>query len=585
MENKLSKRIAIVGAGPAGLFMYKKIVESGRTDFEVHLFERKNTIGSGMPYSPEGAGIEHVTNISDNEVPDIATSITEWIQTIPGKTLDTFGIAAENFKANKVLPRLLFGHYLAEQFKSFLQTGAAAGIKTKLHLNANVVDIIDFPDQNEVGIEIEGKAVESFDAVIICSGHNWPSGHEHRIAGYYDSPYPPSKINGCFNHPVALRGSSLTAIDAIKSLARGNGSFSKDKEGKLLFTPGAESPHFRIVVHSRNGLLPAIRIHLDDPLISRTTLLSRQQILEHIEDNGGFLSLDFMFEKNFKDKIREKDPEFYERVKHMDMETFVDAMMALRERLEPFQLFRAEYAEALKSLRRKESVYWKEMLVVLSFAMNYPAKYLSAEDMLRYQKVLAPLIAIVIASVPQGSSEELLALNDAGLLDIVSVGDDSTVEASEEGGALYSYRDESGRLQQTHYKTFVDCVGQPQLFYKDLPFPSLVENEVVSQAYIRFKSRDQGKLQLENANREVVVFPSGEYYLKVRGLGINDNFQVLDPYGVPNDRIFIMAVPYIGGYNPDYSGLDFCDEASGKILSVLADAANNFNATTRGATQ
>ena len=43
------------------------------------------------------------------------------------------------------------------------------------------------------------------------------------------------------------------------------------------------------------------------------------------------------------------------------------------------------------------------------------------------------------------------------------------------------------------------------------------------------------------------------------GITINDNFQVLDKYGAYSDRIYIMAAPYIGGYNPDYSGLDFCE--------------------------
>ena len=30
-----------------------------------------------------------------------------------------------------------------------------------------------------------------------------------------------------------------------------------------------------------------------------------------------------------------------------------------------------------------------------------------------------------------------------------------------------------------------------------------------------------------------------------------------------------MAVPFIGGLNPDYSGLDFCDTASDKIAETI----------------
>jgi hypothetical protein len=30
-----------------------------------------------------------------------------------------------------------------------------------------------------------------------------------------------------------------------------------------------------------------------------------------------------------------------------------------------------------------------------------------------------------------------------------------------------------------------------------------------------------------------------------------------------------MAVPFIGGLNPDYSGLDFCDTAASRIVRKL----------------
>lgn len=133
------------------------------------------------------------------------------------------------------------------------------------------------------------------------------------------------------------------------------------------------------------------------------------------------------------------------------MEEFVTAMMELRERLDPFQLLKAEYAEAKKSIRRKESVYWKEMLGVLSFALNYPAKHLSAEDMQRLQKSLTPLISIVIAYIPQSSSEELLALHQAGVLDLIPVGDESHVGAVTEGGASYHYTDVAGKELSVYF--------------------------------------------------------------------------------------------------------------------------------------
>jgi len=249
--------------------------------------------------------------------------------------------------------------------------------------------------------------------------------------------------------------------------------------------------------------------------------------------------------------------------------------MDLRERLDPFQLLHAEYVEAEKSIKRHESVYWKEMLAVLSFAMNYPAKYLSAEDMLRLQKVLMPLISVVIAFAPQQSCIELLALHNAGVLDMVPVGQDSDVIAEGKGGATYMFMDKDGNQQSVYYKTFVDCVGQPHLLYNDFPFKGLVESKTVSPAKLLFKDADEGKKALQDGNNEVEK-TNGKYYLKVSGITINDNFQVIDQFGAYNPRIYIMAVPYIGGYNPDYSGLDFSEEASGRIGESMFESHRYF---------
>jgi len=72
------------------------------------------------------------------------------------------------------------------------------------------------------------------------------------------------------------------------------------------------------------------------------------------------------------------------------------------------------------------------MLAVLCFAMNHLAKYFSAENMQRLQKVLIPLFSIIIAFVLQKPYVELLALYQAGVLSLVSVGVDSSVKRQED---------------------------------------------------------------------------------------------------------------------------------------------------------
>jgi len=71
-------------------------------------------------------------------------------------------------------------------------------------------------------------------------------------------------------------------------------------------------------------------------------------------------------------------------------------------------------------------------------------------------------------------------------------------------------------------------------------------------------------------NEMVIKDNNEKYHLIVPGVTINDNFQIIDRYGKTNERIYIMAVPYIGGFNPDYSGIDFCEAASETIMKSLS---------------
>lgn len=565
MDTKTAKKkIAIIGGGPSGLFMYKRLVESPDPNFEIEIFERKDYLGAGMPYSAEGANVEHITNVSDNEIPIIFNSIEDWVKIAPQEVLKKFDIDSDKFNEYKVLPRLFFGEYLSAQFNLLKEFAENKGIKTQVHLNCVVEDIIDLPADNQVAISVNGQDEACFDQVIICTGHNWPKKYEGKIPNYFDSPYPPKKVALQVNHTVGIMGSSLTAIDALRTLARQNGKFTNNEDGTYSYQ--VENKGFKIVMHSRSGLLPAVRFHLEDSHLGKQETLSKAEIQESIKINGGFLPLDLVFEKNFKEMFIEKDPVFYEKIKNMNLEAFVGAMMDYREKMEPFDLFKKEYDEAEKSIEKRKSIYWKEALAILSFAMNYPAKYLSAEDMERLQKVLMPLISIVIAFVPQSSCRELLALHDAGVLSIVAVGDHAKVEPLETGGADYHYELDDQKVS-VHFDTFIDCIGQPHLSFDDFPFKSLITNKTISPAKLKFQSAKIGEEKMKQ--NDLVVKKGDDYLLTVPGITINDHFQVVDEGGQANKRIYIMAVPYIGGYNPDYSGIDFCEAASEVVLDCI----------------
>ncbi|HEY4197276.1 MAG TPA: FAD/NAD(P)-binding protein [Mucilaginibacter sp.] len=214
-------RIALLGGGPAALFMLKRLLETGRKDLEVTIFEQRRRLGMGMPYSTAGAGEEHITNVSANEIPELVTPIAEWIKTAPSTRLH-FQLDGK-FNNYKVLPRLLFGKYLANQFELLLEKVGKAGLKVHVHFESEVTDVAE--KDGKITVTVNHRQKSQHDIAVMCTGHHWPAPHEGKVKGYFDSPYPPSKLELKLDHPVAIKGSSLTAVDAIRTLARQHGRF------------------------------------------------------------------------------------------------------------------------------------------------------------------------------------------------------------------------------------------------------------------------------------------------------------------------------------------------------------------------
>ncbi|MFD2966594.1 FAD/NAD(P)-binding protein [Sphingobacterium bambusae] len=561
-------RLAIIGGGPMALLLLRRLLDDFYGHLDIAIFEKQDVLGAGMPYSKQGANVEHIANVSANELPEILDPMQAWGAKQGKGSLYGFSIDEEGFNVQKALPRLLLGAYLADEFEKVIAACRAKGFAVTVHYRCAVIDIIDDPTAGRLTV-VHQQGRGDFDKAIICSGHLWPRDKESVIPNYFDSPYPPSKFAGRNNYPVAIRGASLTAIDAVRTLARNNGEFHRSSDGTLFYRLAQQSEEFRLVLHSRGGLLPAVRFHLEDTQLGHGQLLSPEEI-EHIkDDNEGFVPLDYLYEHIFLERIKVQRPSFHQTIQELTMEEFVEKMMEFREDIEPFELLEREYREAARSITERKSIYWKEMLAILSYTMNYPAKYFSAEDMLRLQKTLKPLISIIIAFLPQQSVEELLALRAAGLISLVDVGEDSEIEPLQGGGINYHYRTDEGQACCDSYAFFVDCIGQPSLSIADLPFDSLRTSKTLAPAMVKFRSASAGEEAYALDVKGVGKAKDGNYYMQLTGVAINDHFQVTDIFGKINERLYMLAVPFIGGFNPDYSGLDFAEEASSRVLKSL----------------
>ena len=564
----MSEKIALVGGGPAALFMFKKLTaDIQKEEIEIIIYEKNGQLGAGMPYSRIGALPEHVTNVSGNEIPSLQQSIKEWVANAEKEILKPYNINSDNFNDYKVMPRLLFGIYLQKQFEVLIKKSKSKNIKTTVWYNTKVENIVYDKDTGFSTIIDDKQKNIVVNKVIICTGHVWPKTYEGKINGWFDSPYPPEKLKQKYNSPIAIKGASLTAIDAIKTIAYTNGHFTQNEDSSYNYQLNKESTGLKIVMHSLNGYLPAVRFHLEDTHLTPKNFIQEKDVPVLKEKFGGYIPLDFIYETNFVEPLKTNDNALYNKIKDFSIEEFVAFMFKDRENIDGFQLLEQEYKEAEESIENRTSLVWKETLGALSYAMNYPAKHMSAEDMLRLKKVLMPLVSLIIAYLPQGSCRELLALHNAGILSLLAVDGNSDVKPNKTGGADYWY--DHNQQKKLHFKTFINAVGQPAMQFNEFPFESLKEHGIVSAAYLHFKDNANAEQEINNHNEQVVPAATEGYYLKVPGININDHFQVLNNFGAFNPSIFIMAVPFIGGLNPDYSGLDFCDTASDKIAETI----------------
>jgi hypothetical protein len=159
-------------------------------------------------------------------------------------------------------------------------------------------------------------------------------------------------------------------------------------------------------------------------------------------------------------------------------------------------------------------------------------------------------------------------MHEAGYLELIADGGSGLVEFGDDEDIIYNFKDESVKEEKAHFKTLINCIGQKYFLIDDFPFKGLLENGTVRGARIKFKSSDAAE-QLIKTGEKNIEQVGEEYYLKVSGVVVMDHFQLVGGDGTASEQIYLMSVPYMGGFNPDYSGLDFCEHASELLVGHI----------------
>jgi len=573
--------LAVVGSGPSAIYLLKHLLDEAsllkHSIAGVSVFEKSQLTGMGMPYNPLTTDRFNLSNISSEELPQLPVPMVDWLGSLGSEDLRAMGLEGDEIGSEKIYPRLVLGQYLHAQYHILLDRLRDAGIEVREYPGREIVDIKDEPEENQVGLLTSDGETLYFRKVVIATGHYWKN-EDRPAQGYYASPWPIAKLlppeGEYHDFVIGTLGASLSAFDVITSLAHRHGRFTGCREN-LCFEPSPEAPNFRIVMHAAHGWLPHLQWDQEEPMREIYRHVSRDEILA-LRDEDGFLRLETYFDAVCRPVLADafrKDRMGEMAAKLSDTEFklahFVEAMADKHDYDNAFEGMRQEMTEARRSVIEHKPIHWKEVIDDLMYTLNFHADLMPAEDHITFRKTVMPFLMNVIAAMPLESGEILLAIYDAGRIEIVS----GKVEIRDDknGGKAditsIAITGDDGEGTRAEYRLFVDCGGQQPLQLDDFPFQGLVEAGVASKAQVRFADPTAAS-SLEDEMMEHVSQVKGQVCYDAGGVNIDSACRLIAADGDVNPRIADVAFTHTSGLRPYSYGLQCCSDT----VAILVQA-------------
>lgn len=539
---RMKPSIAFVGAGPTMIYTLHALLEEKPDPFALTIFEKQGSVGRGTPYRPGWNDPAMLSNIASIEIPPLEDTLFEWLNRQPESRLGKLHIARGEIDERTFYPRVALGEYFYDQLDAIIARAKLVGIDVSVRTYCAVIDAIGGTDGMTLVVQPRrGEAAkERFDHVILATGHQWPAEPEVR-PGYFLSPWPASALAQVPPCRIGIRGSSLSAIDAAVALAVTHGAFV-DGEAQLVYCPSADTDDFHMTMLSRKGLLPEADFYFPIPYepLSFCTAQAIEALVMSEDDD----LLDQAFGL-FKQELAAADPGYAEKVglQDLDMEEFCDSYFAERIATDPFLWARSNLAEAECDYLRRYTVPWRYAILRMHEVVQELVPHLDDADFQRFSRYFAPVFVDDYATVPHESIKRMLALHDAGKLDVMAVGEDYRVDSHQpESGAVLKIGSE-----QIHFPVFIEATGQRALSAKDFPFASLREQGIV---------RDVAPADAKGPTRGIVI---------------DDQFHPVSP-DIPADQLFCLSLPFLMGRHPFIQGITSAHEMGLVVGEQLAHA-------------
>ena len=573
-----TKNIALIGSGATALYFLKHLADNVLTlqsnVEEITVFEKGMHMGMGMPYNPETTDTYNLANISSEEIPQLPESFGDWLRKQDIEDLAAYNIKILPIDDAEVYSRIALGAYFQEQYRVLIKRLIEKGIQVNQIAEEKVTDLVLNPENKRWVIKTEKLNPRDFYKVIIATGHHWAE-EDLGAINYFSSPWPIHKLlpqpGTYYTKPIGILGASLSAFDVVTSLAHRHGTF-QNKDGELTFKLHSKAKGFKIRLHAANGWLPHLQYEQEYPMREIYRHTTREKLLA-LRDRDGFLSIETFFDNVCRPALvralkKDELPELAQKleVEEICFKDFVECMSDLHEYTDSFEGMRKERIAARKSIQDKKPIHWKETLDDLMYCLNFHAELLPAEDHLFFKLEVMSFLMNVIAALPLSSANILLALYDAGCIDLIS-GKVTAIDPDvKKAITVLKVEKEDGTAETHAYTMFVDCTGQKSLELAQFPFPALVANGNVRQARAAFQNKERVKAFSREMDKDSFFIANTVAYLYTGGVDIDAGYRLIDRDGKPNDTLYDISFTHTSGCRPYSYGLQACD-ATSKILT------------------
>lgn len=543
--------VAIIGSGPTAIYTAKYLIAQDAA-LSITMFESQAEAGKGTPYHQSWNSDVMLANIASIEIPPITETLVEWLGRHDDYELACLGLTRDDIDERKFYPRVTLGDYFHDQLLLLAEKARLKNIPFSIKVSSHVEDVIMEHDGVAIIVQhLNGSTSQlKFSHVIMATGHSW-SKHSEVRPGYFISPWPPVALNTIGQVHTGILGTSLSAIDAMVTLAVARGTFISDQNGIMKYLPEPGTEGFRITLMSRKGLLPEADFYYTLPYLP-LKICTAERIDELVKEGGhtGLLDKAFFL---FKAELIEADLPYAKNIglENLNLEQFCQAYFKEREECDPFTWAKLNLAEAKENQARKYTVEWRYAILRMHEIIGRIVPYLSADDYQRFSQNFKPVFVDNYATVPHESIERLLALRAAGKLDIISLGADYELDKETPEQGVILVKDNV----TTHFPAFIEATGQRGLLAQDFPFPSLWQQGIINNATV---ADDKNKKRFN-----------------VGGIDLDMAFHPVSN-SINAYRLYCPSIPFMLGQFPFAQGITSSHEI-GKIIAEDISRQSQFD--------